>query len=97
MTKSAMNEPTWSLNELIDLLEGLDWSTAHEESLAWLRKLKDQRERLRAALEPFAKAAQQLNDSDGGWGDRARVRNSWFFDDAEVKQALLALKETDDG
>ena len=45
-----MTEPTWTLPQIEVLLEGYR-TRLSDEALAWLRKLKDQRERLREALE----------------------------------------------
>ncbi len=72
-------------SDLEALGEVMDAVTAVEQELEYIIKLK-------AALEPFAKAAEELDRSDEGWDDRARQRNSWFFDDDVVRAASRVLR-----
>lgn len=47
---------------------------------------------LEDALRPFAEAAEELDRSNDGWDDRARQKNTWFFDDAVIRAASRTLR-----
>jgi hypothetical protein len=76
------------------VIEGIQEIEAKQEEQ--VRQVTRMRE-LENALRPFAKAAEELDRSDEGWDDRARVRNSWFFNDADVKRAAEALRVRSQG
>ncbi len=63
-----------------------------ERDEAFIKSLGERVLKLEAALEPFAKAAEELDRSDAGWDDRARVKNSWFFDDDVIRAASRVLR-----